>query len=51
VNLFGLGGNKKDITSQEGNVLHCRNEIVNLLYIQDEEEEQGHFIYIKKQSD
>jgi hypothetical protein len=48
LNIFCLDSNQKVITSQEGNVLHCRNEIVNLLYIQDEEEEQGHFIYIKK---
>ena len=48
MNIVCLDSNKKVIISQEGNVLHCRNGIVNILYIQDEEEEQGHFIYILK---
>jgi hypothetical protein len=50
VNMFCLDSNNKVITSQEGNVLHGRNEIVILLYIQDEEEEQGHCIYIFKKA-
>ena len=46
INIFGILGDTDIITIQDGNVEHCRNDMVNLLLV--EEGEQAHFIYVKK---
>jgi hypothetical protein len=46
INIFCMNGETEIITKQDGNVLHCRNGMINLLLV--EEGEQAHFIYIKK---
>jgi hypothetical protein len=46
INISKIGTESEILNLQDGNVEHCRNGIVNLLFI--EEGEQAHFIYIKK---
>jgi hypothetical protein len=46
INIFRMRGETEIVSLQDGNVLHCRNRMINLLLV--EEGEQSHFIYIKK---
>jgi hypothetical protein len=41
-----MRGETEIISLQDGSVLHCRNGMLNLLFV--EEGEKSHFIYIKK---
>jgi hypothetical protein len=44
INIFRLKGETEIESLQDGNVLHCRNGMINLLLI--EEGEKSHYIYI-----
>ena len=44
INIFNIGGESEILTLQGGDVEHCRNGIVDLLFV--EEGEQAHYIYI-----
>jgi hypothetical protein len=46
INIFKPHGANEIINLQDGNVEHCRNGMVNLLFI--EEGDKAHYIYIKK---
>jgi hypothetical protein len=46
INVFCMNGDTQIISRQDGNVLQCRNGMMNLLLMQ--EGEQAHYIYIKK---
>ena len=46
INIFQVGKESEILSLQDGNVQHCRNGIVNLLFV--EEGETGHYVYIKK---
>jgi hypothetical protein len=41
-----MRGQTEIVSLQDGNVLHCRNGMINLLFV--EEGEQNHFIYLKR---
>ena len=48
INIYRMKGEIEIVRQQAGDVGHCRNGMINLLYVQDEEGEQGHYIYISR---
>jgi hypothetical protein len=46
IHIFRMRGETEIVSLQDGNVLHCRNGMINLLLV--EEGEKSHFSYIKK---
>ena len=46
INIFRMKGEIEVVSLQDGNVLHCRNGMINLLFVR--EGEKSYSIYIKK---
>ena len=48
INIWKVADDQKTYMHRPGNVLHCRGGMVNLLLVENEEEGEAHYIYIKK---